>query len=55
VFLLIETLPLVFWQDIRVILSSRLKILQLRERINPDRIRYEVAPDGSVAYLLKSW
>jgi len=23
--------------------------------INPDRIRYEVTPDGRVAHLLKSW
>jgi amino acid transporter len=27
----------------------------LFEEINPDRIRYEVTPDGSVAHLLKSW
>ncbi len=27
----------------------------LLEEINPDRIRYEVTPDGRVAHLLKSW
>jgi len=27
----------------------------LLEEINPDRIRYEVTPDGRVAQLLKSW
>ena len=27
----------------------------LFEEINPDRIRYEVTPDGNVAHLLKSW
>lgn len=27
----------------------------LFEEINPDRIRYELTPDGSVAHLLKSW
>jgi len=27
----------------------------LFEEINPDRIRYEVTPDGRVAHLLKSW
>ncbi len=27
----------------------------LLEEINPDRIRYEVTPTGSVAHLLKSW
>jgi amino acid transporter len=27
----------------------------LFEEINPDRVRYEVTPDGSVAHLLKSW
>jgi amino acid transporter len=27
----------------------------LLEQINPDRIRYEMTPDGSVAHLLKSW
>jgi hypothetical protein len=27
----------------------------LLEEINPDRIRYEVTPDGSVAHFLKSW
>ena len=27
----------------------------LLEQINPDRIRYEVTPDGSIAHLLKSW
>ena len=27
----------------------------LLEEINPDRIRYEVTPDGSVAHLLKRW
>jgi amino acid transporter len=27
----------------------------LLEQINPDRIRYEMTPDGSIAHLLKSW
>src|SRR6266699_1425925 len=27
----------------------------LSQGINPDRIRYEVTPDGNVAHLLKSW
>ena len=27
----------------------------LSEGINPDRIRYEVTPDGNVAHFLKSW
>jgi hypothetical protein len=27
----------------------------LLEEINPDRIRYEVTPDGRVAHLLKNW
>ena len=27
----------------------------LFEEINPDRVRYEVTPDGRVAHLLKSW
>jgi hypothetical protein len=27
----------------------------LLEQINPDRIRYEVTPDASIAHLLKSW
>jgi hypothetical protein len=25
------------------------------EEINPDRIRYEITPDGKIAHLLKSW
>ncbi len=44
------------WQVIHphdvVILSENTSLL---EEINPDRIRYEVTPDGGVAHLLKSW
>jgi hypothetical protein len=29
--------------------------ISLCEEINPDRIRYEVTPDGNVAHFLKSW
>jgi amino acid transporter len=44
------------WQVIHphdVVISS--ENTSLLEEINPDRIRYEVTPDGGVAHLLKSW
>jgi amino acid transporter len=44
------------WQVVHprdvVITSENTSLL---EEINPDRIRYEATPDGTVAHLLKSW
>jgi hypothetical protein len=46
----------VVWQTLRpknVILSENMAALL--HNINPDRIRYELTPDGKIVHLLKRW